>query len=173
MESAMSNVSHKDVEVFSNGCALSRSIYRFMVRLFKDSNPTERTAMISVVPYFSQTLAKCFRNTWCWQLSGSPIRKRISRAIRILPLNRQQLKVAIRKLAAHSDVAAVRGPPLDAGSWAEWDQFWTTLKDFVRILNEQTAEKPFDVDDADVSGNANKLLTALGGPKGGATERAQ
>jgi hypothetical protein len=43
----------------------------------------------------------------------------------------------------------------------------------VRILNEQTVEKPFDIDDADVSSNATKLLTALGGPKGGATERAQ
>jgi hypothetical protein len=55
----------------------------------------------------------------------------------------------------------------------ERERRWQHALDFVRILNEQTVEKPFDIDDADVSSNATKLLTALGGPKGGATERAQ
>ena len=43
---------------------------------------------------------------------------------------RTKILPARHKLAAHSDRVAVSGPPLDAGSWPEWDQFWSTLKDF-------------------------------------------
>jgi hypothetical protein len=192
MEIAVSNVSdNKDVEVFSNGCALSRSIYRFMLRLFKDSSPTERDSMLAVAPLFFPNLTQVFQeyvviaacritdpakdpqgnknftvemfvNNFAPETEAF---KQLNALHQKMKPFREKIKVARRKLAAHSDVAAVRGPPLDAGSWAEWDQFWTTLKDFVRILNEQTIRKSFDIDAADVSSEGNKLLTALGGPE--------
>lgn len=184
----MSNVSHKDVEVFSNGCALSRSIYRFMVRLFKDSNPTERAAMLAVAPLFFPNLSQVFQEYVVLAAcritdaakSGDGKENftveffvnhfaRDTEAFKQLDALHQKMKpfrtkisLARHKLAAHSDVAVVRGPPLDAGSWAEWDEFWSALKDLVRILNEQTVKKPFDIDEADAPGEAEKLLKALG-----------
>jgi hypothetical protein len=77
---------------------------------------------------------------------------------------RAKILQARHKLAAHSDRAAVSGPPLDTATWQEWDQFWSDLKDFVRILNVQTMGKPFDIDAADVPGDAKMLLKALGRP---------
>jgi hypothetical protein len=74
---------------------------------------------------------------------------------------RVKLLPARNKLAAHADREVVRnGIVLGAASF-EWDEFWGALKDFVRILNEKTFGKPFEIDAAGVLGDADMLLKAL------------
>jgi hypothetical protein len=66
------------------------------------------------------------------------------------------------KLGAHADREVIReGKVLPGGSWKEWDDFWSGLADFVRILNEATFGKPFEIDAAGVRGDAEMLLKAI------------
>jgi hypothetical protein len=56
---------------------------------------------------------------------------------------------------------AFSGPPLGTASWQEWDQFWSDLAEFVRVLNEQTNGKPFEIDVSGIQGDAEMVLKAL------------
>jgi hypothetical protein len=61
-------------------------------------------------------------------------------------------------MVAHADRDAIReGKPLGAASWKEWDDFWVSLSEFVRILNEKTMGSPFDINIAGVPGDAEML----------------
>jgi len=52
---------------------------------------------------------------------------------------REKILPARNKLAAHADRDAIRaGKPLGAASFAQWDEFWSALASFVRLINEKT-----------------------------------
>jgi AbiU2 len=75
---------------------------------------------------------------------------------------REKVKPARDKLAAHADRDAVhKGKPLGEASFQEWDDFWSALQEFVRILNEKLTGKPFEIDAGGVMGDAESLLKAL------------
>jgi hypothetical protein len=46
-------------------------------------------------------------------------------------------------------------------TWQEWDDFWSTLKTFVNLLNEKVLGKPFDIEVAGVPGDAEMLLKSF------------
>jgi hypothetical protein len=69
---------------------------------------------------------------------------------------------ARNKLGAHADRAVIlKGEPLGAASWKEWEEFWAALANFIRILNEKKNGKPFEIDAGGVQGDAEMLLKAL------------
>ena len=75
---------------------------------------------------------------------------------------RAKVQPARDKLAVHADRDAVRkGAPLGQASFEEWDDFWSALQEFVRILNEKVTGKPFEIDASGVEGDAEMLLKAL------------
>ena len=77
-------------------------------------------------------------------------------------LLRAKIIPARNKLGAHADRDVIRkGEPLGAASWQEWDDFWSALQDFVRILNEQMTGSPYEIDAGGVLGDAESLLNAL------------
>jgi hypothetical protein len=185
---APSNVSQKEVEEFSGHCVYIRSVYKFMTRIWRDSDDGERKVMEAIAPLFFEDMGKvlgeflviaacritdpasdrrgnqnftlelftnsfpCDSDTFK-ELDG--LRKRIDKLrVKILP--------ARNKLGAHADRAVIlKGEPLGAASWKEWDDFWSALQDFVRILNEKTFGKPFEIDAGGVRGDAETSLKAL------------
>jgi hypothetical protein len=183
----MSNVSNEEVKKFSEHCLLMRSVYRYMVRLFKDSNPTEHALMNAVAPQFFGALMTVFseymvlavcritdpadagqgKENFTVELFAKNFApdteafKKLAVPHKKMELFRAKIKRARHKLAAHADRAAVSGPPLMTASWREWEEFWSALKDFVRILNEETLGAAFDIDPPGASNDAEKLLTAL------------
>jgi hypothetical protein len=46
-------------------------------------------------------------------------------------------------------------------TWQEWDEFWSSLKTFVNVLNEKVLGKPFEIDVARVPGDAEMLLKSF------------
>jgi hypothetical protein len=75
---------------------------------------------------------------------------------------RDKIEPARHKLAAHADRDAIRaGKPLGHASFEEWQEFWSALKDFVRILNEKMTGKRFDSDAGGALADAGSLLKAL------------
>jgi AbiU2 len=75
---------------------------------------------------------------------------------------RDKVSLARRKLGAHADREVIRkGEPLPAGSRKDWDDFWSALRDFVRVLNEKASGKSFEINAADVRADAESLLKAL------------
>jgi hypothetical protein len=76
---------------------------------------------------------------------------------------RVKILPARHKLGAHADRDVIRkGQVLGKASFEEWEDFWSALKDFVRVINERTTGKPFEIDAAGVIGDAEMLLKALG-----------
>jgi AbiU2 len=183
-----SNVSRMEVEEFSAHCVYIRSVYTLMMRIWRDSDDGERKVMEAVAPLFFEDMGKVLseflviaacritdpvndrrgNQNFTLELftnSFSPdsdtfkqldaLRQRIDKLrVKILP--------ARNKLGAHADRTVIlKGQPLGAASWKEWDDFWSALADFVRILNEKTTGKPFEIDAAGVLGDAETLLKAL------------
>jgi hypothetical protein len=75
---------------------------------------------------------------------------------------RTKILPARNKLGAHADRDVIRkGNVLGQASFQEWEDFWSALKDFVRIINEKLTGKPFEIDAAGVLGDAEMLIKAL------------
>jgi hypothetical protein len=75
---------------------------------------------------------------------------------------RKKVKPARDKLAAHADRLVIqKGEPFATATWEEWDNFWSTLRDFIRILKEKTTGQTFDIDAPGVKAEAEILLKAL------------
>ena len=75
---------------------------------------------------------------------------------------RTKILPARNKLGAHVDRAVIlKGEPLGAASWKEWDDFWSALQDFVRVVNENTTGNPFEIGASGVLGDAETLIKAL------------
>ncbi len=188
---AATGVSAKEVEEFSAHCVYIRSVYTFAVRVFKDIDEAEAEAMEAVAPVsyknMSMVLSEFLVNAAC--RITEPAADRFgnenltlqlfvnsfapdSDAYKLLePLRqridtfRKKIVLARNKLAAHADrVVILKGEPLATASWAEWDDFWSALRDFVRILNEKTTGKRFEIDVPAMRDEAETLLKALHDP---------
>ena len=76
--------------------------------------------------------------------------------------HRRRVLPARNKLGAHADREVIRkGQPLGAAKWEEWEEFWSALESFVRLLNEKTTGQPIEIDAAGVQGDAESLLKAI------------
>lgn len=185
-------VSAKEVEEFSAHCVYIRSVYTFAVRIFKDIDEAEAKAMEAIAPVsyknMSMVLSEFLVNATCRitepaaDRSGNanftlelfvnsfaphtqaykllePLRQRIDTF-------RKKIVPARNKLAAHADrVVILKGEPLSTASWAEWDDFWSALREFVRVLNERTTGKRFEIDVPAMRDEAESLLKALHDPQ--------
>jgi len=187
-KTAAQSLSHKEVEEFSGHCVYIRSVYLFMIRIWRDSNGSERKVMQAVAGLFFEDIGKVLPefiiNAACKvtdsakdplgnenftveffanSFSSEPETfKRLDALRRRMMKLREKVLPARNKLGAHADRAVIlRGEPLGAASWKEWDDFWSALRDFVRILNEKTIGKPFEIDAGGVLGDAEMLIKAL------------
>jgi hypothetical protein len=185
---AASNVSQKEVEEFSAHCVYIRSVYTFMMRIWRDSDEGERKVMEAIAPLFFEDMGKVLseflviaacritdpasdrrgNQNFTLELfinsfpSDSETFKQLDALRRRMDKLRGKILPARNKLGAHADRAVIlKGEPLGAASWEEWDDFWSALQDVVRILNEKTIGKPFEIDAGGVRGDAENLLKAL------------
>jgi len=181
-------VSHEEVKEFSGHCVYIRSVYLFTMRIWRDSDRTERKMMEDIAPLFFEDIGKALSEflVICACRITDPAKDRRGnhnftvelflnsfssdiatyKQLEVLHRRMNNLRIKIlparNKLGAHADRAViVKGEPLGAASWKEWDEFWSALQDFVRILNEKTIGKPFEIDAAGVLGDAETLLKAL------------
>jgi hypothetical protein len=185
---APTNVSHKEVEEFSAHCVYIRSVYTFMMRIWRDSNDGERKVMEATAPLFFEdmgnvlseflVIAACRITDPASDRRGNqnftlelftnhfPSDSKAFKQLEALRQRINKLRVKIlparNKLGAHADRAVIlKGEPLGAASWKEWDDFWSALQDFIRLLNEKTIGKPFEIEAGGVLGDAETLLKAI------------
>jgi hypothetical protein len=181
-------VSEKEVKDFSDHCVYIRSVYTLMMRIWRDSNADERKVMEALAPSFFEDIGKVIgeflviaacritdradagggRQNFTVELfanSRSPDNeafKKLQELRQRMEKLRNKILPTRHKLGAHADRDVIReGKTLPGGSWQEWDDFWSALADFVRILNEQTFGKPFEIDAGGVLGDAEMLLKSF------------
>jgi hypothetical protein len=190
---AKAKISSTEVAEFRDHCVYIRSVYTFMTRIWKDSNRDERKVMEGIAPLFFEDIGKVLgnflviaacritdpadagggRQNFTTELFVNSF-ARDSDAFRRLEALRQRMQKfrvvilpARNKLGAHADRdVIVKGQPLAGGTWKEWDEFWSTLSEFVSIMNQQTFGQPFEIDAAGVLGDAETLLKALANSQG-------
>jgi|HubBroStandDraft_6_1064221.scaffolds.fasta_scaffold538376_1 hypothetical protein len=181
-------VTKGDVQKFSEHCVYIRSVYTFALRLFRDSSEAERAAMEATAGTFfknmSMVLSEFLVNAVC-RITDPAIDAfgnqnftlemfansfpRDSEAFKELDALRQRMnklgrkvRPARNKLGAHADRFVIqKGEPLETATWAEWDDFWSALRDFIRILNEKMTGQKFDIDAPGMKAEAESLLKAL------------
>jgi hypothetical protein len=181
-------VSVKEVEDFCGHCVYIRSVYTFMMRIWRDSDEAERKLMEAIAPLFFEDMGKVLseflviaacritdpasdrrgNQNFTLELFTNSFPRDSDTFKRLDPLRQRTMKLrakilpARNTLGAHADRAVIlKGEPLGAASWQEWDDFWAALQDFVRILNEQMKGAPFEIDADGVRGDAETLLKAL------------
>jgi hypothetical protein len=177
-----------DVKEFSSHCAYIRTVYILATRIWRDSDDNERALMEAISPSFFldmgqvlaeyAVLAACritdpandgaknenftiefFVNSFP---TNSATFQQLDQLHQAMNKHRKTIKPARDKFVAHADREAIRkGQPLGMATWQEWDEFWTALKDLVRLLNEKVLGKPFEIDVAGTSGDAEMLLKSL------------
>ena len=57
---------------------------------------------------------------------------------------------------------SARGRFLAKRAFEDWGDFWSALREFVRVLNEKTTGKPLEIDAGGVFGDAEMMIKALG-----------
>jgi hypothetical protein len=181
-------VSPKEVAEFRDHCVYIRSVYTFLTRIWRDSNEAERKTMEAVAMTFFTDVGMVLREyviiaagritdnedagqgrqNFTVELFANsfPSESDTFKQLHELRLRMNKLRIKIlparHKLGAHADRDVIRkGEPLPAGNWEEWNDFWSALADFVRILNEATFGKPFEIDAAGVFGDAESLIKFL------------
>jgi hypothetical protein len=181
-------VSPKEIEEFRDHCVYIRSVYTLMMRIWRDSDDGERKMMEAISPLFFEDIGKVLndymviaacrvtdpvdagrgRQNFTAELftnsfpPESETFKKLAKLRQRMDKLRQKIQPARHKLGAHADRDVIRkGMVLPGGSWEEWDDFWSALADFVRILNEQTFGTPFEIDAVGVLGDAETLLKFL------------
>jgi AbiU2 len=177
-----------DVKEFSSHCAYIRTVYVLAVRIWRDSSEDERKLMEGISPSFfldmGQVLAEYAVLSACRITdpanSGSknenftieffvnsfpttsPTFSQLEKLQQAMDKHRAKIKPARDKFIAHADRDAIRkGKSLGMATWQEWDEFWSSLKTFVNVLNEQALGKPFDINIAGVFGDAEMLLKSF------------
>ncbi|WP_315718127.1 MULTISPECIES: hypothetical protein [unclassified Bradyrhizobium] len=180
-------VSKEEIQTFSEHCVYIRSVWVLMMRIWRDSTQDERNLMESIAPTFfadvGQTLtemmiiAACritdratsggnenftvelFANSF---VSDAETYKQLDGLHQRMKKLREQILPARHKLGAHADRDVIRkGQVLGHASFEDWEEFWLALQDFVRIVNEKTTGKPFEIDAGGVFGDAEMMLKAL------------
>jgi hypothetical protein len=181
-------VSNDEVQKFSEHCVYIRSLWTLMMRIWRDSNEDERNLMEGIsLSFFTDVgqalsemmiIAACritdaassgghenftvelFANNF---KSDTEIYKKLDALHQRMKKLRIKILPARNKLGAHADRDVIRkGKVLGQASFQEWEDFWSALKDFVRIINEKTTGKPFGIDAAGLFGDAEMLIKALG-----------
>src|SRR5262249_30844668 len=181
-------VSLKEVEEFSAHCVYIRSVYTFAIRIFRDVDDAERKAMEATARVFfnnmSMVVSEFLVNAVCritepaidrfgnhnttvelflnsFPRDGETFKQLNALRQRIDKL-RDKVVTARNNLGAHADrFVILKGEPLLTATWQEWDDFWSALRDFVRILNEKTTGKALDIDAPGMLREAESLLRAL------------
>jgi hypothetical protein len=178
----------KDVRDFLGHCSYIKSLYTLAMRIWRDSDDTERGLMESVSPSFvldfGQVISEYLVLAACRITDAANDGKKnenftVEFFVNCFPPNsqtfqtledlrrtmdgfRKKILPARHKIVAHADRAAIRkGEPLGAAEWKEWEHFWSALKTFVNVLNERALGTPYDIDIAGVRGDAEMLLKAL------------
>ncbi|HLH93948.1 MAG TPA: hypothetical protein VKW08_02410 [Xanthobacteraceae bacterium] len=178
----------KEIADFSDHCVYIRSVFRFATRILRDSTEEEHKAMHGTAPLFFEDMAQVLAEyavisasrvtdpaTDRWNnesltvemftksLASKPdVFALLDEAWQRMKKLREKIRPARNKLCAHADREAIRsGKPLGMASWQEWDEFWTALADFVRILNEKLLGRPFEIDAGGVGGDADMFLKAF------------
>lgn len=181
-------ITKEDVANFSGHCVLIRSVWLFTMRIWRDSDESERKRMEAIAPSIFADLGQVLKeyliiaacritdpaadgrkneNFTVEMLvngfaSDPETFKKLGGLYQRMQRLRERVKPARDKLAAHVDRDAVRkGKPLGQASFAEWDDFWSALREFVGILNEKMTGEPFEIDAGGVVGDAESLLKAL------------
>lgn len=174
-----------EVTEFSSHCAYIRTVFRLTVRIWRDSTDDERDLMEKVSPSFfldmGQVLAEYVVLAACRMTDpanggknftieyfvdsfspNSTTFQQLEQLEQTMYKLRDKIKPARNKLIAHADRNAIRkGVPLGYATWQEWDEFWSALTTFVRVLNEKVLGTPYEIDIAGVPGDAEMLLKAL------------
>jgi hypothetical protein len=178
----------EEIDTFSAHCVYIRSVYTLAMRIWRDTNDTERKTMEGVAAIFfedvGQVLTEFLVNCACriteravdgqgnqnltveLFLRNFPADSETYKQLGGLNQRMKKLRTKIlparNKLGAHADREVIRkGKPLGAASWQEWDDFWSALEQFVRILNEKAKGTPFEIKANGVLGDAESLLKAL------------
>src|SRR4029077_391432 len=178
-------VSPKEVEEFRGHCVYIRSVFTFLTRIWRDSDAVERKMMEAIAESFFEDIGKVLgdfviiaacritdaadagrgRQNFTVELFAnsfppdSDTFKKLHELTRPMENLRVKILPARHKLGAHADRDVIRkGEILYGGTWEEWVDFWSTLADFVRILNEQTFGIPFEIEAGGVLGDAETLL---------------
>jgi hypothetical protein len=180
-------VSKEEVQKFSEHCVYIRSIWTLMMRIWRDSDENERKIIEGIAPLFfadigqavneMMIIAACritdradsngnenftvelFANSFA---SDAETYKQLDALHQRMKTLRAKIVPARHKLGAHADRDVIRkGQVLGKAGFGEWEDFWSALEDFVRIVNEKTTGKPFEIDAAGMSGDAEMLLKAL------------
>jgi AbiU2 len=181
-------VTNKEIQQFSEHCVYIRSVYLFTLRLLRDCNDQEIATMKAVAPSIFDDLAQILGEylviAACRVTDlALDVRKNESFTVELFvndfasdPETQKQLDALYQKmkklrkiilptrhkLAAHANRDTIRkGEPLFAASWQDWDDFWSVLADFVRLLNQKKLGTPFEITAGNVIGDAEQLLKAL------------
>ncbi len=181
-------ISIAEIEEFSDHCVYIRSVYISATRLWRDCNEQEIGVMNAIAPLFfkdfAQILSEYLVIAACRITDAAvDVRKNENFTIELFVNDfvsdpdtykqlddlhqrmkklRKKILPARHKLAAHADRETIRsGKPLGTASWQEWDDFWSALATFVRLLNEKKKGKPFEINAGGVRGDAEMLLKAL------------
>jgi hypothetical protein len=181
-------ISPKEVEEFRDHCVYIRSVYSFLTRIWRGSDADERNMMEAIAPSFFEDVGKVLgeylviaacritdaedagrgKQNFTVELFANsfPPDSDAFKKLHDLRGRMEKLRMKIlparHKLGAHADRDVIRkGEPLPGGGWEDWSDFWSALTDFVRLLNEQTFGKPFEIDAGGVWGDAEMLLTSL------------
>jgi len=178
---------NEEVKDFSAHCAYIRSVYILAARIWRDSSEEQRKLMESIAPSFFDdmgqvlpeyvVLAACrvtdpakdgknenltietFVNSFG---AGSQTARQLDELRQQMLAHRKKIEPARHKLIAHADREVIRqGKPLGQASWQEWNAFWVALRKFVTVLNENVLGTPYDIEIAEVSGDAEMLLKSL------------
>ena len=185
---AIAPVTNDDVERFSAHCRYIYSIAAAGLRVWKDSNEQERKSMEAAAPQFFANFGQVFgdflvlaacritdaardaRNNESFTLElflnhfveNSETRKALDPLYRRIMEFRKKLLPARHKLVAHVDRDIVtKGAVLPAGTWAEWEAFWSDLRAFVHILNQATTGKVVDVTATTAGDDASALIRRM------------
>lgn len=181
-------VTNKEIEDFSAHCVYIRSVYLFTLRLLRDCSEREIASMKAIAPSIFDDLAQILGEylviaacrltdpaldvrknesftveLFVNDLASDPeTRKQLDALHQRMKKLRKTILPARHKLAAHADRDTIReGKPLAAASWAEWDDFWAALADFVYLVNQKRLGRPFEITAGNVVGDAEQLLKAL------------
>jgi hypothetical protein len=181
--------SRKEVVLFSDHCAQMRSVYEYAIRLFRDSSAEERQAMEATAKSFfediSQVLVEYIVNSACRiteqhtdprgneNLSAAlfvgsfsddaPTHQKLTELKDRLDKHRDRILDARNKLTSHNDRLVInKGQPLAAATWDEWNDFWSALADFVRLINEKTHGGLYDINLTSSRGDVEAVLKKFG-----------
>lgn len=178
----------KELKEFSEHCTYVHSVYAAGLRVWKDSTEAERKTMEAVAPRFFENFGMVLgeflvmaasritdpprdaRNNESLSVElflnshaeGSATRKRLAPLYGRIMAFRKKILPARHKLTAHADRAVIaEGKALLAGTWAEWNDFWSGPAEFVRILNEASTGKGYDIQATNAAADAEALIRAL------------